>query len=232
MQVDRGRFLLIVSTLAAGGAAGYLASEKGVVPHIPDSAHTQHTQQVQPAPVVVAPEPAHVMEIPATTTLTSAELKARQMKASCDDSVGEPDACPTAGFPTATEEGGCGGFAAMRCADFKKTMKPKVAQNAVACLNKLTAGERCDPKRVELCAHNALMNACDDAEAESVTKSCDAITTVCTGSSKNECTMAMSGLKEIGREAMTDCAKKHCNDKGILGCEAASISQQARAEVR
>jgi hypothetical protein len=31
----------------------------------------------------------------------------------------------------------------------------------------------------------------------------------------------MSGLRETGRERMLDCAKKHCVDKGILGCELA-----------
>ncbi|MBX3226159.1 MAG: hypothetical protein KIT84_28700 [Labilithrix sp.] len=208
MQVDRGRFLLFVSTLAAGGAAGYLLSEKDVVPHLADRAA---------APPEPLPEPAHVLELPASTELTSA-------KAACDDSAGEPGDCPAIGLPTA--EGGCGGLAAMRCADFKKTMKPRVAERAVSCLNKLTAAERCDPKRIELCAHVALMNACDDSSAESVTRSCDAIAASCTGASKTECALAMSGLEEIGREAMTECAKKHCNDKGVLGCEAASLTAQ------
>jgi hypothetical protein len=30
----------------------------------------------------------------------------------------------------------------------------------------------------------------------------------------------MSGLKEIGRETLVECTKKHCADKGIVGCEA------------
>ena len=33
----------------------------------------------------------------------------------------------------------------------------------------------------------------------------------------------MAGLQELGREAMLDCAKKHCEDRGILGCEAAAV---------
>jgi hypothetical protein len=99
-------------------------------------------------------------------------------------------------------------------------MKPRVAAAAIACLNKL-GGASCDPKRIELCAHTALMNACDDSSAPTVTQSCDAISTTCGSNiSKQECTMAMSGLRETGREAMADCAKRHCNDKGILGCEA------------
>src|SRR5688572_18933611 len=131
MQVERGRFLLIVSTLAAGGAAGYLLSEKDVVPHLANGAH----DRAAAAPVAVSPEPAHVMELPATTELTAAEVRAKA-KAACDDATGEPGDCPTIGLPT--EEGGCGALATMRCNDFKKTMKPRVAQNAVACINKLT----------------------------------------------------------------------------------------------
>lgn len=216
MQVERGRFLLFVSSLAAGGAAGYLLSEKDVVPHLAGGAHDPKpvaTVQVPETPPVGEPAPT------ARTELTSAKAQAGQ-KAACDDSAGDADECPPVGLPT--EEGGCGALANTRCQDFKKTMKPRVAQAAVACLKKLKGGEQCDPKRIELCAHNALMNACDDSAAPSVTQSCDSIAASCTGISKQECTMAMSGLRETGREAMLDCAKKHCNDKGILGCEAVS----------
>ena len=127
--------------------------------------------------------------------------------------------CPAVGLPT--EEGGCGALAANRCADFKKTMKPHVAQSAVACLKKLSPAEQCDPKRVDLCAHNALMNACDDSSAESVTKTCDSVVNACPGASKTECTLALSGLREIGRESLLDCARAHCADKGIVGREGA-----------
>lgn len=118
----------------------------------------------------------------------------------------------------------------MRCADFKQMMKPRVAQAAVACLNKLSAAERCDPKRVELCGHLALMNACDDAAATStITNTCDKIVQTCGSSplapSQKECRLAMSGLREVGRDAMVDCTKKHCFDKGVLGCEAVAAAK-------
>lgn len=217
MQVERGRFLLFVSSLAAGGAAGYLLSEKDVVPHLANSAHNP-----KPVAMVQEPEPSVPESAPIASTgqteLTSAS--ASRSPKTCDDSVGEADECPPIGLPM--EEGGCGALANTRCNDFKKTMKPRVAAAAVACLKKLKGGAQCDPKRIELCAHNALMNACDDSTAQSVTQSCDAIAATCSGISKQECTRAMSGLRETGREAMLDCAKKHCDDKGILGCEAAS----------
>ena len=109
-------------------------------------------------------------------------------------------------------------------------MKPRVAQAAVACLNKLSAGERCDPKRVELCGHLALMNACEDRVPTSTAASaCETIVQTCGASplapSLNECHLAMSGLREAGREAMLDCATKHCFDKGVLGCEAVAVGK-------
>jgi hypothetical protein len=85
------------------------------------------------------------------------------MKSTCDDSVGEPGECPPIGL--ATTEGGCGSLANTRCEDFKKTMKPRVAAAAIAGLAKLTGAEQCDPKRIDLCAHDALLHACDDVAA-------------------------------------------------------------------
>jgi hypothetical protein len=202
MQVERGRFLLFVSTLTAGGAGGYLLAQ----------AHRPVSTMREPAPAPTA--------TPTAVPVGQTELTSAKMKSSCDDSVGEPGECPAIGLPTT--EGGCGSLANTRCKDFKKTMKPRVAAAAVACLGKLKGGEQCDPKRIELCAHNALMNACDDASAQSVVQACDSLAATCPGISKRECTMTMSGLRETGREALVDCAKAHCNDKGIMGCAGAA----------
>ena len=225
MQFDRGAYLLLVSSLSAGGVAGYVASEKDVVPHLQGSSHAAS------AKTEISSAPAHVEAV--ATPVVAAPVVAAPVVAvpsapTCDDSVGEPDACPS--FVSPTEEGGCGGFATARCNDFKKAMKPRVAQAAVACLNKLSAGERCDPKRVELCGHLALMNACEDRVPTSTAASaCETIVQTCGASpvapSLNECRLAMSGLREVGREAMLDCAKKHCFDKGVLGCEAVAVGK-------
>jgi hypothetical protein len=203
MQVERGRFLLFVSTLAAGGAGGYLLAQarKPVI-----------STMREPAPAPTA--------TPTALPVGHAELTSAKIKSSCDDSVGEPGECPPIGLPTT--EGGCGSLANTRCKDFKKTMKPRVAAAAVACLVTLKAGEQCDPKRIELCAHNALRKACDDSSAPSVVQACDSLAATCAGISRRECTMTMSGLRETGREALVDCAKAHCNDKGIMGCAAAA----------
>ena len=218
MHVDRGAFLMFVTSLAVGGAGGYVASEKDLVPHLDGKPPRGATPP--PAPSASAGPPP-----PAAAPDAATEALAVDAGPACDDSVGEPEACPPPGLPTV--EGGCGGFATTRCNDFKRTMKPRVAQAAVACLLKLTPAQRCDPKRVDLCAHLALMNACEDTSPVSTAlPACDAIVEACASTpvppSKAECRRSMAGLKEIGREAMVDCARKHCFDRGILGCEAAS----------
>ena len=216
MHVDRGAFLMFVTSLALGGGAGYVASEKDLVPHL-DGKPPRGTPS--PAPSAEPPRAVVVDAGPPVATVVDAGP-------ACDDSVGEPGACPPPGLPTV--EGGCGLFPVVRCNDFKKTMKPRVAKAAIACLNKLNGAERCDPKRVDLCAHLALMNACEDmAPTSTAIASCDSIARACASApvepSVLECRRSMAGLSEIGRDAMLDCAKKHCFDRGVLGCEAAAV---------
>ena len=213
MHVDRGAFLMFVTSLALGGGAGYVASEKDLVPHMPGRA--------PPAPP--PPPPAPVAASSASAPVASAApVDAGPV---CDDMVGEPEPCPPIGLPTV--EGGCGGFALTRCNDFKASMKPRVAKAAVACLVKLTPQERCDPKRVDLCAHLALMTACPEhvaSAAAGVAATCDALVTSCASApvppSRSECQLALSGLRDPARDAVVDCVKKHCADRGIVGCEA------------
>ncbi|CAN5802219.1 hypothetical protein BH11MYX4_BH11MYX4_15230 [soil metagenome] len=219
MIIDRGVFFLCVSSLAAGGVGGYVASEKDVVPHLAGSSRGSASKtEISSAP---AAAPARVEAVaPADAGVAPAA-----QAPTCDDSVGEADPCPPMPGPTVEGAVACGALATTRCADFKQTMKPRVAQAAVACLNKLSAAERCDPKRVELCGHLALMNACGETAATStVTSACEKIVQTCGASplapSQGECRLVMAGLREVGREAMVDCAKKHCFDKGVLGCEA------------
>ena len=227
MLIDRGVFFLCVSSLAAGGVGGYVASEKDVVPHLVGGSRAVAKPEMSSAPAAV---PSRVEPVAVPVAVLDASVAPATQAPACDDSVGQPDPCPP--MPGPTVEGGvaCGAVATMRCADFKQMMKPRVAQAAVGCLNKLSAAERCDPKRVELCGHLALMNACDDAAPTStLTSTCDTIVQTCGASplapSQKECRLAMSGLREVGREAMVDCAKKHCFDKGVLGCESVAAAK-------
>jgi hypothetical protein len=219
MQVDKGAFMMFVTSLALGGAAGYVASEKDLVPHI-DKKAPPPPPPVHSAAPIVAEAPKDAGPPVAVAVVDAGPV--------CDDNGGgEPEACPPIGYPAI--EGGCGALTFNRCNDFKQTMKPRVAKAAIHCLNKLNYAEKCDPKRVDLCGHLALMNACEDFHTASVTDGCEKIEKACASASitpsKSECHRTMSGLREVGRETMVECAKKHCADRGIVGCEAIGVGK-------
>jgi hypothetical protein len=164
VNIDRGSFLILVSTLAIGATSGYVASEKHVFPALDKwRGRSPEPTPEPPHPVVAdaAPPVATPPPVPTPPPAPSAPP--------CDDSVASAGIgdCPAPGYPTI--EGGCGSFANIRCGELKQAMKPKVAAAAVACLNKLTPQERCDPARVYLCGHLAFMNACPEREPEPTT---------------------------------------------------------------
>ena len=211
MNIDAGSFFILVGTLAAGGAAGYVASNKHLF-----------EQPAPPAPSATATAPAIVPPL------------ARPALPPCDDSVGTPGTCPPPVY--SADETGCGPLPTKRCDDFKQTMKPKVAEHAVACLNTIQPAQRCDPLRLNLCAHLALMGACQEEDtdrdaadaapptASSLTTACQAILQECTaatiGPTLRDCRATLAGMTELGRTKMVDCMKAHCGDKGLLHCEA------------
>ncbi len=163
----------------------------------------------------------------------------------CDDSVGTPEECPSVG---PSDEGLCANVIAKRCADYKAAFKPRVAQQAVACLRQLQASERCDPARVNLCGHVALMSACPDHELPAkgnyvkatgtipasftlvddpkavpspVMATCDSISKICAGQGAlQDCQQTVTGMNENGRVSMLTCMTAHCRDRGLIGCEA------------
>jgi hypothetical protein len=244
-MVNRASFLYIVGALAAGGAGGYVAHQQlSDRARANDEAAREHAQNEQAALDKANDTAAHAQEEAraATAMLTSAPV--------CDDAVGSPGDCPPQNLPNASDEGLCGGtgsVAARRCNDFKASMKPKVAANAVACLQSLKGGEVCDANRVALCGHEALMLACQETTppnqtaitsanvtstppapspmpASPVASQCDAILRTCSGAplgvTLSDCYRTMSGLNDTGRANMVTCMSKHCGDKGFLGCEA------------
>ncbi len=235
MLIDKTAFLVMVTTFAAGGAGGYVAARKNVFqgPPAPDTAQatTQLTADPNPPKAVAATPSAEPAPAPV-----------------CDDTSGAAGDCPPPSSYSA-EEGGCGALPVKRCNDFKKALKPKVASQAVACLNALKPYERCDEKRSNLCGHVALMSACvepestkattstnsaiaatttapaSDAGASSAAAACDAIALGCAGNSMTpsvrDCRATLSGMTEAGRKGTIECMKTHCSDKGLLGCEVA-----------
>jgi hypothetical protein len=112
-------------------------------------------------------------------------------------------------------------------------MKPKVAERAIACLNALKPAERCDPIRLNLCGHLALMSACQpddgdrdgvDAAASGVAVACQAVVLECAGvplgPTLRDCRATLAGMSELGQSKMLSCMSTHCADKGLLYCEA------------
>jgi hypothetical protein len=219
MVIERAGFLLMAGTLAAGAGAGWLARDS--------KAHRERAEEVPAAPAAV---PA-----PSATTVVVVQ-PAPPPAPVCDDSVGTPGDCPAVG---PSDEGVCSNVAAKRCAEFKSTFKPKVAAAAVSCLRQLKANELCDPARVNLCGHSALMAACPDlppatnanaaansgvAEPSSpVTLACENILKGCAnqalGPTLADCRQTLSGMSDFGRASMITCLQTHCGDKGLLGCE-------------
>jgi hypothetical protein len=214
MNIDKGSFLLALGTIAAGGAGGYFVRDRSLLREA---------------------TPAGVAEPQGASSSAPSASPPPASRPTCDDMLGAAAACPPPGY--SAEEGGCGTFPVRRCEDFKQTMKPRVAEHAVACLNSLNAAQRCDPNRVTLCAHAALMSACpslDSAAASSapadddVESRCTAIAQACGGVSVaptlRECRATLAGLSVLGRDRLATCMRSHCSDKGLAGCAAASES--------
>lgn len=212
MVIERSGFLIMAGTLAAGGVGGWMAHESRARP--------------VPSTVIVAP----LAPPPAVPVVVVEHIPAPPV---CDDSTGSPGDCPAVG---PSDEGVCSNIAAKRCAEFKLAFKPKVAQAAVSCLRALKGNELCDPARVNLCGHTALMAACADqapssaavdagmAASSPVMLACESITknsaSVPLGPTTADCRQTLSGMTDTGRASMAECMATHGGDKGLLGCEA------------
>ena len=247
MYVDKVTFLGITAALAAGGVGGYLyhAASSAHQGHEPTVATPENADKAAPEHAVQPTDDKHVVlsdPLPAAKT--------------CDDTVGAPAECPVT--VSSEDEGICGGGIAWgpkRCVDFKASFKPKVAEAAVACIKGLKGNETCDEKRVALCGHEALMMACQEdtpathadvtsvnvgtapalaAGASSLASQCESMvkdaSTASPGVSYADCMRTLSGMTDAGRSSTLSCMKTHAADKGLVGCEAATVVKTAALE--
>ncbi|MES1173531.1 MAG: hypothetical protein ABUL62_04310 [Myxococcales bacterium] len=224
MIIEKSGFLLMAGTLAAGGIGGWMAHDAKT--HRAQPVYGESTAPVTPVTATLPPA------TPASVTVTPDRVPPPP---ACDDtlSAGAMDDCPPMG---PAEEGVCTNFAAKRCAEYKAAFKPKVAQAAVSCLKNLK-GAVCDPARVNLCGHSALMNACPVPQPDTIVKAdttsvaqvsaidtaCDSIVKGCAGTPVGptlaDCRQTLSGMNDFGRASMVECMAAHCADKGLIGCE-------------
>lgn len=236
MAIDRSDFLILATTLAAGGAGGWFVRDR--------EAKMQPPPAPAPAP---APKPSAAPAPSGPIPVTISDPKAAAAPA-CDDSQGTPEQCPSIG---PADEGICGNIIFKRCNEFKASFKPRIATNAVACLRALKGYERCDPIRINQCGHMALMNACQEpepplkgelqlgsggsgggnvtliadesAKASPVSTGCETIRKACNKSPLDptlaDCRQTLAGLNDVGRANLVDCASRHCTDRGLWACE-------------
>ena len=240
MAADRPSFLLIAGAMAAGGVGVWAAQEFRVV-----RKHGEPSGPTPPAPAsAVTPS---AQPVPSTGVGVDREAP----EAPCDDKVGTPGNCPSVG----PSDESCANLIFKRCNEYKAAFKPRVAQEAVACLQRLTPQQRCDPARINLCGHRALMAACPepappakgkyvrasetapatveltedpDAEESPLTTTCERVLQSCSGQpmppTLAECRQTLAGMNEAGRANILECVAKHCQERGLLGCEAVPMA--------
>lgn len=226
MVIEKSGFLLMASALAAGGVGGWVAHDAKT-----QRDRAAQSEQSTPRPsATLVPSATLAAAVPAA----SAAPEVAPAAPACDDSVGTVEDCPAMG---PADEAVCSNFAAKRCAEFKSAFKPKVAQAAVSCLKALKGNALCDPARVNLCGHAALMAACPEPTPDTskvstagavpvsspVATACEQIAKSCAGQltapSLGDCRQTLSGLSDFGRASIVECMASHCGDKGLLGCE-------------
>jgi hypothetical protein len=247
MAVDRARFLVLASTMAAGGALGCERDPSAM--------------RMPPAAPSVAPTPSAALN----QALKSGPLLVDVIEppaAACDDTQGSAGECPSVG---PSDEGVCANVIYKRCTEFKMAMKPRVAAQALACLNALKGNDRCDPARINQCGHAALMTACPEpprarkgqltaassnelakGETASVILTADAtpdtspVGTACASILRAcgeralaptlaDCRQTLAGLNDVGRANMVECASARCVDGGLYACEAVPRAPSATA---
>lgn len=235
MAIDRSDFLILATTLAAGGAGGWVFRDRSPDPRPTPSAPS-------------APPPRAASSTSAPPWPSAVAVVDANAPPLCDDGQGTPEQCPSMG---PADEGVCNNVIYKRCQEFKAAFKPRVATQAVACLRALKGSERCDPLRINQCGHMALMAACPEpapalrgelssasdksapivsvspdptAAATPVAKACQSILETCKspplGPTLDDCRRTLAGLNDLGRASMVECASRHCTDRGLYLCEA------------
>ncbi len=239
MKIDRTRFLVLTSALAA--AACVVVDHKPVPPPPPPP----------PPPAHAAAAPAHIVfhEPPHGATPAPAPGTHPVIVFHQPQPLGTPTAPPAPGptppppAPTPTPTSVCldsstsavpacavscpsNPFMAQRCATYTANFDSKVATSAVTCMNGLTGAAACDSSQAYGCGKTALSQACPDPNT--VSQLCQIASGPCKVAA-NDCTTMISGLSPAGQDAVAQCIAKGCS-AGLYSCiEGLSPSSTASA---
>ena len=212
MQIDRSRFLLLTTAIAAGGAACTPAES------IPATLNATPDESKRDASAPLA-----LMVDASSTPLPTPSATAPQAGNTCPDSdnmVGAPGNCAALKAPGPQ----CESFMDTKteCGHLAKGLKPRSAQRAVDCfLSKSGLKSVCDFQLPETCALEAIADACVDP---SVGAACDSLLANCprgrgrpnSGALTREtCMHALSAVTPRNRSAVMSCVAESC---GVSGC--------------
>jgi len=226
MRVDRERFLSLAGAIA-GGAVLAGACNSGAPPVVPVTVvempprpRAQDAQDAGATPPTIArakvpPPPSSEGDDDDDDDMQGPDLEGGAAVAfvggcgvappstitratpPCNDTTGAAPACAlprcvSGDFP----------FSRDHCEDYRKFMKPKVAERAVQCLARLGAKGICDGCGIYRCGDQALKSACPDPTADVL---CAQITAACPSVNRAQCAVYLSGMNTAGRAKVRTC---------------------------
>jgi hypothetical protein len=216
VKLDRDRFLLLVSALAAGCVS--TMPNRPPLPD-PDGVPTRPTPRLAPSaaippPAEDAPNPYDESAAPAqggpkvVGMTCSASLNARGFPRSCAGLRHPSSTCPTS-------EGGDGfPFIKQDCDAMKDRLRPRVAEKAIACvMAKSGRDELCADGFTAECTTRALSEVCVEPAAK---EPCAKVMEKCGAWSENKasqesCEAGYSGLREDKRPKFLACMTEFCD---------------------
>jgi hypothetical protein len=192
MRVDRDRFLCALA--AVGGVLALPSTPSAAQTAAPRLPHTAGDGS-DGAPSPAGPDDG-----------AACRGKHVTRPATCDDLHGSPGDCRKADCRRLP-------FICEHCEDYKRFLKPKIAERAVACVVAQTGPQLGDGCRTYQCGDEALAGACIDPMADPaclvVSRACNVTMDACRG--------LLSGMNDAGRAKVVGCAASGCQF-GLWSC--------------